>query len=509
MNKHKETVINTLANLLLTFINLFVGFLTTRLVLVNYGSDYNGLNTTINQIITVMLVVESGFALSANVALYKPISEKNKQKIESILSAVNFVFLLVGIGFFVIGIVSSFLAPLVIKTTVNYWEIVLLFLLTLLPIGLRLIITMKYTTFLESIQKNYIINFVKIVTNIFVLISIYLIVGFQQPYIVIKVAYFGWNMLSIALLVVIFKIIYKQYKIGFNKNLNEIKGIKDVLIKKIASIVNSTFPALILGFLIGTEMVSVYGTYMLVISGITSVLGAIIMGPKDSLGLLIAEGDKDKTYDIFKKYSFMVFFFSALLLSTTAVLIIPFIKLYTAGVVDINYIRPEFAFIMVIGSFFGVLQGPYTHLLNGASIFKEAKIIQVIGAGSLIIVGTILTHFFGIIGLSISLLLHDLIVSLGKIFISHALYFKKGFKDLLKYLVFLIIPISVASILIIYFGNFDAEISNYGQFILYGLIISVVNILIILAFSFLPFKKTYAYFFKRVGFKPNQHFKKL
>lgn len=500
MNKRKEATINTIANLLLTFVNLIVGFITTRLVLVNFGSDYNGLNTTINQIINIMLVVESGFALSANVALYKPISERNKEKIESILSAVNYVFLIVGAIVLIIGLASSFIAPLLIKTSVNYWEVVILFVLTVIPIVLRLVITTKYTTFLESTQKNYVSNIVKIVTSILILGSIYLIVQLGQPYIYIKSAYFVWNMASIFILTFIFKKIYRQYNIGINRNLSDIKGVSDVLIKKVTNVVYSTFPTLILGVFIGTNFVSVYGAYMLVISGITSVLGAFITGPKDSLGLLMAERDKKTIYDIFNKYTFIIFFLAIVFMATTATLIVPFIKLYTSGVTDINYIRPEFAYVMIVAALFSVIYGPYTHLLNGASIFKEARRVQVLAAILLVIVGTILTPLIGLIGVAIAMLIHDVVVSVGKMIVTYKTYFKHGFQDLIKYFIFIIFPSTLITILMLVLVKFDLFINDYFDFLIWGLIVFTINVCVTFIATYFPYKNIINYYFKKYLF---------
>lgn len=496
MNKNKQAIINTTANLVLTLINIIVTFFVTRIVLVDFGSDYNGLNTTINQIVGVMLIVESGIALSANVALYKPISEANKTKIEYILSAVNYVFLYVGSAFFLLGIIFSFSIPFFIKTSISYWEVVIIFVLTFVPIGLRLLVAVKYTTFLESIQKNYLVNFTKILANILILFSTFILSKLNQHYLTIKLFYFIWNTLAVFAIVVIFKKTYSSLKIGINKDLRDIKGVKDVLLKKVASVISSTYPALLLGILLGTNIVSVYGVYMLVISGLSSIIDSFATGPKDSLGLLLSEGDKKKSYDIFNKYTFIIVSISALFFSTAVVLMISFVKIYTSGVTDADYINQTFSIILCISAFVGAIQGPYTNILNGASIFKKPRIYQIVGAVVLLIIAVPLVHFFGIVGLAISVLVHNLIVTISKMIITYE-YFKYGEKDLFKYLLFILVPQVIISSLLMLFLNVQNKITSYFDFTIFGIIIFLSNLLILFVSTMLPFKSIYSYFANR------------
>ena len=73
MNRNKITMLNAISAMLLTLVNGVLGIVVTKLVIEYFGSDFNGLNSTANQIINVLLVIEGGFTLASNVVLFTPL----------------------------------------------------------------------------------------------------------------------------------------------------------------------------------------------------------------------------------------------------------------------------------------------------------------------------------------------------------------------------------------------------------------------------------------------------
>ena len=86
MNSLNKTKINLFVSLLSQAIILILGLIVPRIVLVNYGSDTNGLTSTISQVFTYLALLEAGISLSARNAFYKPIKENNKEDISFVAS---------------------------------------------------------------------------------------------------------------------------------------------------------------------------------------------------------------------------------------------------------------------------------------------------------------------------------------------------------------------------------------------------------------------------------------
>ena len=71
MTRTKKFMYNTIATAAYQMIVMLVGFITPRILLQYYGSEINGLVSSINQFITYFSLVEAGIAGAAVYSLYK------------------------------------------------------------------------------------------------------------------------------------------------------------------------------------------------------------------------------------------------------------------------------------------------------------------------------------------------------------------------------------------------------------------------------------------------------
>lgn len=85
----------------------------------------------------------------------------------------------------------------------------------------------------------------------------------------------------------------------------------------------------------------------------------------------------------------------------TALLILPFITIYTAGVEDANYIRPWLAALFVIVGIANAIRIPANTLVNSAGHFKETKNRAIMEAAINFSVSFVLVQFLGVEGILI------------------------------------------------------------------------------------------------------------
>ena len=69
-----------------------LGFFAPRFIILTYGSDVNGLSSTITQILNIILLLQSGATTAAVYSLYKPIADHNLQNISEKVTAANLYF---------------------------------------------------------------------------------------------------------------------------------------------------------------------------------------------------------------------------------------------------------------------------------------------------------------------------------------------------------------------------------------------------------------------------------
>ena len=72
---------NLVSGIVYQAVLIALGFLLPRLYLENFGSEVNGVLSTIKQIFTYMCLLEAGVGLASSQALYKPVAENDYKRI--------------------------------------------------------------------------------------------------------------------------------------------------------------------------------------------------------------------------------------------------------------------------------------------------------------------------------------------------------------------------------------------------------------------------------------------
>ena len=76
--------LNTLMSLALQLTTVICGFIVPWLILQNYGSDVNGVVSSINQFLQVIALLELGVGAVIQTAFYKPLAYKNNESVSAI-----------------------------------------------------------------------------------------------------------------------------------------------------------------------------------------------------------------------------------------------------------------------------------------------------------------------------------------------------------------------------------------------------------------------------------------
>ena len=107
MNKSKRSIYTAISAIAFTLVNGILGLVVLRLIISRLGSDFNGLNSTATQLVSMLLIVEGGFTLASNVALFKPLVNNNYDEINAIMAATKKTFNKIGLIFLLSGLILS------------------------------------------------------------------------------------------------------------------------------------------------------------------------------------------------------------------------------------------------------------------------------------------------------------------------------------------------------------------------------------------------------------------
>lgn len=484
MSRTKNSFYNAITAVLLTLVNGLLGIIVTHLIINRYGSDFNGLNSTANQIINVLLILEGGFTIASNVALFDPISKGDFSTSNAILKATRLKFRKIGILFILIGTAVSFVYCLIAKTELAREFVFTVIFMAVVPQAVNLFFSTTYRVLLQTQQKEYIINaFTALTIGLGHIVNIVIIQFHCQMWMIRFVT------MCFALLNCFLIAIYTKKKNAFLDFSCEpkpqlIKGTGDVMAMKITGVIYNSWPIVFLSISPsgGTKLASVYAVYNNVFVMLKALLHGIIDAPRLGFGQMLTEKKREEVWVVFKDYEFIAVFFTFIAMTTACGLILPFIFLYTKGVTDINYYDVQIAVMMVLIGSLEMLHIPSGHLINMSGNFKVSKTFQIIACITLIVTMTLFGYFNGVYGMLQSLLFVSVLLFILEVGYIHTRFFEKKLPVFIRLVLPYLLFGAGISFLEMYFYR-----SNSGvlKFIAYGFIYFVVNIVLALIIGFI------------------------
>jgi O-antigen/teichoic acid export membrane protein len=91
-------------------------------------------------------------------------------------------------------------------------------------------------------------------------------------------------------------------------------------------------------------------------------------------GDMIAKKEHKQLHEAFDAYEALISVVSVILFSVTAALIVPFVRIYTAGITDANYYHPVFAILITCAAFLYCVRTPYHSTVMAAGHFKQTRV---------------------------------------------------------------------------------------------------------------------------------------
>ena len=149
---------NLISSLVYQVVLISLSFLLPRLYLENFGSEINGVLSTIKQIFTYLLLLEAGVGLATTQALYKRMGEKDYKGASAVLSATNAYYMKTGIVYLALVFAIAVVYAYVIPSPISSNELFLIILLNAIPTLFSYFVQAKYRILMEVDGRKYVIN---------------------------------------------------------------------------------------------------------------------------------------------------------------------------------------------------------------------------------------------------------------------------------------------------------------------------------------------------------------
>ena len=399
----RKLILNTITSILLQIVTVFCGFILPRIILTKFGSETNGLVSSIGQFLNLIAFLELGVGAVLQSALYKPLANKDEEQINKVVSSGNRFFRRIAyiLVAYVIVLACSFYF-----ISDNDFSWLFTFLLVL-AMGISSFAQYYFgiidRLLLTADQKGYIQYISQIIALLLNLVACIIVIYLGLSIQIVKLVS---SIIFLARPIVLRLYVNKHYRIDWKYKTRE-----EVLDQKwngvgqhVAGIVLDDTDTIVLTLFSSLSNVSVYSVYYNVTYGIKSLVLSSTNGFQSVLGEYYAKDQKELLNSFFSKSEFIIHFITSLLYGCTMMLILPFVEVYTKGINDVNYIQPLFSILIVSANAVHCMRLPYHLMIKAANKYRETQLCYYIAAGINVLLSIICVIFLGLIGVAIGTL---------------------------------------------------------------------------------------------------------
>ena len=372
MRKINKSKLNILATLMRQVVSTGCGILLPRVLIGAFGSVIYGATTSITQFLSYITLLEGGVGSVARGALYEPLAKGDKTQISRIHRTIRSFFLkLAGVFLIYTLIIAFFYHDIAGVTAFSRPFTFCLVLVISLSSMSNYLGGISDVTLMHADQKQYLINTVITVTNILNVLAVVLLVRT------------GANILVIKLATALIFLTRRFFYIGYVKRHYRLPRVPadgyrleqqwTGMGQHLAHFLHMNTDVILLTLFADLKLVAVYSIYYLVVRSIWDISSSFAGGMEGAFGELIAKQQTETLHRTHRKYSMMLTLVALVLFGCAGVLIVPFVRLYTAGITDANYIQPLFALLMLLAEAMNCLALTYTTLPISANRLKQSR----------------------------------------------------------------------------------------------------------------------------------------
>jgi len=490
--RKKKAIRNTIFSLLLNIVTIIYGFIIPRIIIKNYGTEVNGLLTSITQYFSYLILLQAGVGGVIKAKLYKPLAYNNTEEINTIINTTRLFFKKLSLFTILYTIILVFVFPFIIKTNVRFSFTSTLIIIISIQSVSQYYLGITNQILLTSDQNEYIYSLIQITVLIINTIVTYLLVFNNVGIHIVTLAN---SIVYLLKPVLLHLIVSKKYNINQynsnNINFNLLKERWDGLGHTLAYFIHSKIDIFLISIYLGVSEVSVYSIYIMIVNGVKILITTISSALESSFGNIISMNQQKTLNSNFKYFLLIINSLIVILFSSTFVLIIPFITIYTQGFNDYNYINCTLAFLIIISELIYAFRQPYASLIVSAGHYKETKRGAYIEALLNVVLSLIFIRFWKLNGLIIAT-----IIAMTYRLLDNMIYLSKNIIniDYKNYLFrYSAILGSFFTIFVAYYfyHRFIHEVKSYFSWIVLAIVVVIVNSIITLSWQYIFYKKDF------------------
>lgn len=327
---------NSVVALLFYAVNLILQFVSRKVFIDYLGEDILGLNTTLSSILQFLNIAELGIGSAIGYTLYKPLYNSDTNAINEIVSLQGWLYRKIATVIIIASAILMLLFPWIFaKTDLPLWFSYSTYAVLLFSSLLGYFVNYRQIV-LSADQKEYKIQYSYKAAVLMKLICQIIFIRFSGN------GYIWWLVLEAVFAIIASLLLRTTVKrtYPFLKS-SELSGkelmskhpvvwtkTKQLFFHKIGGVVLDKVSPIIIYGLTTLELVAIYGNYMLIMSGVFSLISAIFNSMNAGVGNLVASSDTERIKKVFNELFSIRFLITSVICFCMDTLTQPFMEIW-------------------------------------------------------------------------------------------------------------------------------------------------------------------------------------
>ncbi|MCM1461034.1 MAG: hypothetical protein NC088_12985 [Bacteroides sp.] len=360
-----RNVIFSLSGLLIT---LLVSFVSRTVFIHMLSTEYLGLNGLFSNILNFLSLAELGVGSAINYALYKPLKNKDIEKIKQIMGLYKKLYIVIGWIVLVLGFSLAPFLNLLIKDMPNDMKhLHIYYLMYVINSGISYFCAYKRAIIICD-QREYISSVISTVFKVFLALFQIIILILFKSYLLYLLVMIICTVCENIVISIKANTLYpyikekKVKKISSTEKKEIFSNIYALLFHKIGAAVVFSTDNIIISKYVGLVAVGLYSNYALIINSVGTILARTFSSLIASVGDLMVDNDKKHSEEVFDRLLFANMWIYGFTSICFVCLIQPFISLWIGD----DYLLNTATLLVCICSYY------ITGMRKTVWVFKDA-----------------------------------------------------------------------------------------------------------------------------------------
>ncbi len=418
-----------------------MSFILRTIFIQNISESLLGVNSTYGNVLSLLSMAELGIGTALNFALYRPVAEKNTEKIKSYMQMYRRAYTFIALVIAGVGLVLVPFLPVLVKNPgVSNTELTLYYLIFLFNTVSTYFVAYKYSL-CNAEQRNYVQTNINTITKI-ITVALQIAVVMTKNFLL----YLLTDMfVQLAQKFFVNWYLNRMYPFLLDKKVTPLskeesgevwKKTRALVLHRVGDVARLQTDSLIISSFIEVAVAGVVDNYTMVMNTVTNFVNIIFNSVISGFGNLIATEGKDRQFELFRVYRFFASWVYGFAVTGFFVLLTPLIRLWLGDA----WILPGSAVTLILVDLY--FKGDRIVLSNfktAAGVFEQDKYLAIIQGIVNLILSIWLVQTIGLPGIYVGTVVSGLIANVTKPIIIYRVCFDLSpwgyFADSCKYTV--------------------------------------------------------------------------